>query len=48
MTSHRSLSEDLLEILVGSSLKGPRMILYRPVSEDLVAILVKSSLEPIA
>ena len=41
---HRSLSEDLVEILLNSSLRGPCMILYGSFTEDLVEILVRSSL----
>ena len=44
MILHRSLWEDLVEILVKSFLRGASRILHRSLSGDLVEILVRSSL----
>ena len=44
MILHRSLWEDLVQILVKSFLRGASIILHRSLSGDLVEILVRSSL----
>ena len=43
MTLHRLFREDLVEILVKSSLRDPSMTLCRPLWGDLLKILLKSS-----